>query len=184
MPLNPIMLQYSIRYRQSFLSRTSFSHWPQIFDFQVWIHSQKVSLTSHTVFSLFLCVHLSAFFFYATLQRMQKAAKIKKKAVCKLFFLNSNVYLHFCCICSSQSIVSFIMGPHKVVILIYSLLSNRILDGIKLTHFLHCSLARVPVCCCSPLFNTSDLCSPDIQSVFSRRLLRCNPYLYFANQSN
>ncbi|NXW04109.1 APBA2 protein, partial [Fregetta grallaria] len=46
----------------------------------VYIHSQKVSLTSHTVFSLSLCVHLSAFFFYATPQRMQKAAKIKKKA--------------------------------------------------------------------------------------------------------
>lgn len=59
---------------------------------------------------------------------MQKAAKIKKKAVCKRFFLNANVYLHFCCTCSPWSVVSFIRGPRKVVIFVSSLLSSRILS--------------------------------------------------------
>lgn len=62
---------------------------------------------------------------------MQKAAKIKKKAVCKLFFLNANVNLCFCRTCSPWSVVSFIMRPHKVVILVSSLLSSRAPGGIK-----------------------------------------------------
>jgi len=82
---------------------------------------------------------------------MQKAAKIKKKAVCKLFFLNATVYLYFCCTCSPWSVVSFIMGLHKAAILVSSLLSIRTLDGIKWTHFLHCSVFGVHVCCSSSI---------------------------------
>lgn len=82
---------------------------------------------------------------------MQKAAKIKKKAVCKLFFLNANVYLHFCCPCFPWCVMSFITDPHKVVILVSSLVCSRIVNGVKWTHFLHCSFAGVPVCCPSPV---------------------------------
>lgn len=150
MPWNPIMLENCIRYKQIFLAHPS----PTAPSFLIFssLDSQSNFPWLPTLSFLFPCVYICLHsFFYATPQRMQKAAKIKKKAVCKLFFLNANVYLHFCCPCFPWSVMSFITDPHKVVILVSSLVGIRIVNGVKWTHFLHCSFAGVPVCCPSPV---------------------------------
>lgn len=180
------MLENCIRYKQIFPSCTSFSHCSQFLNFQQSGFTVKKFPWLPTLSFLFpyvyICLHS---FFYATPQRMQKAAKIKKKAVCKLFFLNANVYLHFCCPCFPWSVMSFITDPHKVVIFVSSLVRSRIVNGVKWTHFLHCSFAGVPVCCPSPveyLWFVYSRCTAIV--IWEMVFFECNAYFDFTNQSS
>lgn len=128
MPLHPIMLENRMRCKHIFHAHPSAA----ALKFLIVLDSQSKGFPDfpHCLFSFFVCTFV-CILFYATPQRMQKAAKIKKKAVCRLFFLNANVYLLFCCTYPPWSVVSFIMGSHEVVVLVSSFLSSRTLGGVK-----------------------------------------------------